>query len=208
MDSRPLQGPTRQTIIFRADKTKTATRRDIPMGAKLAAVLAMRTHAPDGQPFGPDAYVFGNEVGRKIASIKKAWMTTVLRAHGYTPQWVKGTKNHLTPESRAAYRGINLHFHDLRREFGSRALEAGCSLAEVRDLLGHSNVVQTCTYLATTAKSLGLAIDKIDQQEAADHARAEAQRHATAQTPHIPPTTAASLPALDEEADTSQVVKH
>ena len=35
----------------------------------------------------------------------------------HVPVWVKGTKNHLAAESQAAYRAINLHFHDLRREF-------------------------------------------------------------------------------------------
>ena len=43
---------------------------------------------------------------------------------------------------RAKRRAINLHFHDLRREFGSRVLESGSSLIEARDLLGHANITR------------------------------------------------------------------
>jgi integrase len=103
--------------------------------------------------------VFGNEVGEQVGSIKKAWQTAVLKAHGHQPQWVKGKSNQLAPESLAAYHAINLHFHDLRREFGSRVLESGSSLIEARDLLGHANISQTSTYLQSTT-TLGLAIER------------------------------------------------
>jgi integrase len=174
-------GKVRQTLVLHAAKTKTATRREVPVGQRLAGVLAMRTHAPDGQPFGPDAYVFGNAVGEQISSIKKAWMTCVLKAHGHTPQWVKGTRNHLSPESRAAYRAINLHFHDLRRECASRLAEAGVPLPEIRDILGHTTTTQTSTYLGSTPASLVGAIERMEkhQQQVADaEQRAEAQASA------------------------------
>ena len=77
----------------------------------------MRRHAPDGEPFPPDAFVFGNDVGERVKAIKKAWMTTVLKVHGHVPAWEKGGRNQLSAESRAAYRAINLKCHDLRREF-------------------------------------------------------------------------------------------
>ena len=149
------KGQTRQSLVLPAGKTKTNTTREVPVGSRLAAVLDMRRHAPDGTRLGPEAYVFGNEVGERIGSVKKAWQTAVLKAHGHTPQWVKGKNNQLAPESLAAYRAINLHFHDLRREFGSRVLESGSSLIEARDLLGHANISQTSTYLQSTAKALG-----------------------------------------------------
>ena len=158
-------GP-RQVLVFVAAKTKTNTRREVPVGPRLAAVLAMRSQAPDGVPFGPNSYVFGNACGERIGSIKKSWQTTVLRAHGHTPEWEPGGRtNHLTAASRACYRRIGLHFHDLRREFGSRVLESGSSLVEARDLLGHANISQTSTYLQSTAKSLGVAIEKKEQYE-------------------------------------------
>jgi integrase len=87
-----------------------------------------------------------------------------LKAHGHTPLWVKGT-NQLAPESLVAYRAINLHFHDLRREFGSRVLESGSSLIEARDLLGHASISQTSTYLQSTAKALGFAIERKEEHE-------------------------------------------
>jgi integrase len=66
-----------------------------------------------------------------------------------------------------------LHYHDLRREFGSRVLESGSSLVEARDLLGHSNIAQTSTYLQSTVKSLGFAIER---KEAYEQRLAEARR--------------------------------
>jgi integrase len=144
-DVRVTTGPTGQTrkfLVLPAGKTKTNTTRQVPVGARLAAVLEMRRHAPDGTRLGTNTYVFGNEIGERIGSVKKAWQTAVLRAHGCTPVWVKNKRNQLAPESLAAYRAINLHFHDLRREFGSRVLESGSSLIEARDLLGHANISQ------------------------------------------------------------------
>src|SRR5437762_3516622 len=44
------------------------------------------------------------------------------------------------------------NFHDLRREAGSRWLEGGVPLQVVRDWLGHANVSQTSTYLASTSE--------------------------------------------------------
>lgn len=79
-------------LVLPDAKTKTETERAIPIGGRLAAVLEMRRHAPDGKPLGPDAYVFGNAVGEQGFKVQKAWMTCVLKAHGHTPQWVKETR--------------------------------------------------------------------------------------------------------------------
>jgi integrase len=170
----------------------------------LAAILSMRRHAPDGKELPPSAYVFGNAVGERIGSVKKAWQTAVLKAHGHTPQWVKGRNNQLTPESLAFYCAINLHFHDLRREFGSRVLESGSSLVEARDLLGHANISQTSTYLQSTAKSLGLAIERKEAYERRQTSARERQQkdsHTEAECDNAqPPMLDGSIPA--------EVVKH
>ena len=105
----------------------------------------MARHDPTGREFKPEAYVFGDEVGRHARSPKKAWETAVLKAHGQTPRWTGN--NSLTAESRIAYREIGLHFHDLRHEAGSRWLEAGMPLHHVRALLGHASISTTDTYL-------------------------------------------------------------
>jgi hypothetical protein len=69
--------------------------------------------SPHGQRHPPTAFVFGNEVGERVASVRKSWEATVLRSHGTTPAYLSGT-HALTPECRATLRAIDLHFHDLR----------------------------------------------------------------------------------------------
>ena len=72
-DLRVTTTPTRavrQTLVFRAETTKTNVQRAV--GQRLATVLAMRRHAPDGTPHPPEAYIFGNEVGERIQSVKTA----------------------------------------------------------------------------------------------------------------------------------------
>lgn len=49
---------------------------------------------------------------------------------------------------------IDLHFHDLRHEAGSRLLEAGWPLHHVKDMLGHTNIATTGTYLNVTTAGL------------------------------------------------------
>ena len=41
----------------------------------------------------------------------------------------------------AAIPQINLHWHDLRRDFTSRLVERGVPLAQVCDLLGHASIL-------------------------------------------------------------------
>jgi integrase len=201
------KGQTRRFLMLPAGKTKTNTARSIPVGGNLAAVIDMRRHAPDGKELPLSAHIFGNAAGEQIGSIRKAWQTTVLKAHGHTPQWVKGKRNHLAPESLAAYRAINLHFHDLRREFGSRVLESGSSLVEARNLLGHANISQTSTYLQSTAKSLGLAIERKEEHERRQTRAREAQQatgkdsHTNAECDNL------QTPAI-EVSDSLEVVKH
>ena len=101
--------------------------------------------------------MFGNEVGERIRDVKRAWQRAVLKAHGHTPRYVvkvgdgeQARRVHtalLTPESQAALRTIDLHFHDLRREAGSRWLEGGVPLHRIQKWLGHANISQTSTYL-------------------------------------------------------------
>ena len=102
--------------------------------------------------------MFG-ELGERLGSIKKAWETAVLKAHGVKPEWVGGK---LSAACRERLRRIDLHFHDLRREAGSRWHEGGFQLHEVRDLLGHANVSQTDTYLSARIVGLQEAMRRFD----------------------------------------------
>ena len=133
-------------LLVRAEEEgarKTGVGRRLPISARLAAVLemaqtAMETMLRSGPAKGLSdrevtaalgaCYVFGDEAGLKVDSFKRSWETAVLKAHGHTPQWTKTTKA-LTRDSRAALEAIDLHFHDLRHEGGSRLLEAGWPLA-------------------------------------------------------------------------------
>ena len=136
----------RRELIILAENAKGKTLRHIPISRRLLVVLEMARHDPAGHSFGPSVFVFGNQVGRRVSSPKKAWETAVLKAHGHTPRWTKRS-NCLAPESQAAYAKIDLRFHDLRHEAGSRWLEAGMPLHHVKELLGHANIATTDTYL-------------------------------------------------------------
>jgi integrase len=126
-------------IRLDAAHTKTNESRDIPVGPRLRAELDMRRHGPDGKELPLSAHVFGNEVGEEIASIKAAWRATCRRA------------------------GIrNLHYHDLRREFGCRLLESGASQHDVRDFLGHANITTTSRYLKSTPGRLEKALERME----------------------------------------------
>ena len=126
-------------LMLPATNTKTYRLRPIPIGARLSAELEMRQHGPDGKAFGPEAYVFGNAVGEKINSVKKAWAGTCRRA------------------------GISgLQIRDLRREFASRLRESGASDHDVRDFLGHANITTTSRYLASTPLRLEQALANLE----------------------------------------------
>ncbi len=133
-----------RALVLRAGKTKTGTLRVIPVGQRLAAVLEMLVTDPEGEVLPPDAYVFGDEVGGPIASIKTTWRTACEKA---------GV--------------VDLHFHDLRREFACRLLESRAELHDVRDFLGHTNLTTTSRYLRSTAMRLERALRLLEESQAA-----------------------------------------
>jgi integrase len=97
----------------------------------------------------------------------------------------------LSPESRTVLRGINLHLHDLRRECGSRLLEAGVGIHEVREWLGHRDISTTGRYLAINGASLQRALTRLEQSQRAPAkkkrriAQVQARRERTV---HVAPT--------------------
>jgi len=134
-------------IELPASMTKTGIARHVIITARLAAILDMRKtvqrtarELPDDADLPGDCHPFGNELGERVNGFKTAWKLTCKRA------------------------GISgLRFHDLRREAGSRLLEApGVSLTDVRDFLGHASVTMTNTYLASTTLRLRDALRKRD----------------------------------------------
>jgi integrase len=134
---------TPKTITLSGSRTKTGQPRVLPIGPRLRAVLTMRTTDLAGEPLPPTAYVFGNEVGEEMPSIREAWARACAKA------------------------GIaDLHFHDLRREFACRLLESRAELHDVRDFLGHSNISMTSRYLHATPLRLERALGLLEAAEA------------------------------------------
>ena len=63
---------------------------------------------------------------------------------------------------RATRVGIkDLHFHDLRRTFGTRLLEKGASLRVIQELLGHSDIKITQGYLSVVANEKEFAVETL-----------------------------------------------
>ena len=102
---------TRREIRLPAAKTKDQDFRIIPVSSRLAAVLEMAKTDPAGKEFGPAAFVFGDEIGQRVKTVKKSWRTAVLKAHGVKAKW--SASNQLDTESAEQYTAINLHLHDL-----------------------------------------------------------------------------------------------
>jgi integrase len=117
----------RAELVLPAAKTKARKDRRVPISSALQAVLDARRNDPAGTPLPADAYVFGDEIGRRRGPFKTAWRLTCDRAQ-------------IT----------DLHFHDLRREAGSRWMDAGVPLATIQRWLGHANISQTSKYLAAS----------------------------------------------------------
>ena len=160
-DHQRISWAPRAAIVLDAAKTKTKRSRVIPISSRLKAIVELRRFDPAGDPLSLDAYVFGNRIGQRIESPKRAWTRAVLVTHGITPT-LTNTANFDAP-TRAAFKTVNLHFHDLRREAGFRWLEGGVPLHTVRDWLGHTSIAQTSTYLAGTALTQFDAMEKFDQ---------------------------------------------
>jgi integrase len=143
---------TRGELRVRAENAKSREARAVPISPRLRAVLQMVRNDPDGEPHKPLAFVFGDVTGGKVESPKKAWETLVLKAHGIAPEWHE--KKKLSAASRAQYAAVDLHFHDLRHEAGSRFLERGWPLHHVQAMLGHAQASTTSTYLNVTGHHL------------------------------------------------------
>jgi integrase len=142
-------------IVLTAAKTKTAEARVLWVGPNLRSVLELRRHAADGHAHPATAYVFGNEVGEPVKSIRTAWELTCERAEIY-----------------------DLHFHDLRREFASRLLESQADLHDVQMFLGHAAITTTSRYLQSTPVWLERALARLEAAGFAHDSHKPAQESA------------------------------
>lgn len=55
----------RREMTVQASKAKTREGRTLPLSSRVHDLLEMRRVGPDGQDFGPQAYVFGDEIGNR-----------------------------------------------------------------------------------------------------------------------------------------------
>jgi integrase len=76
----------------------------------------------------------------------------VLKAHGV--KVARGHAGRVSAENRAKLRELDLNFHDLRHEAGSRKLESGWPLHAVSRWLGHTKLTTTDTYLNAPTRLL------------------------------------------------------
>jgi hypothetical protein len=68
-------------------------------------------------------------------------------------------------------RAIDLRFHDLRHEAGSRWLEGGWPIHHVKEMLGHANISQTDTYLNVGRLGLHESMKRFDDVRCKSFAR-------------------------------------
>lgn len=191
----------RRELTIRAETTKTDKTRHVPVSSRLAGVLeiarttletmlssteAARLTDEERAAIVARCHVFGDDTGAKVANFKRAWETCVLKAHGHVPEWTAKSKG-LKLASRALLAAIDLHFHDLRHEAGSRLLEAGVPLHHVQAILGHENLSQTSTYLNATRIGLHESMRRFDDARCNPVAN-------PATTDHAPLRNAESLP--------------
>jgi integrase len=151
-------------IHLPAKKTKALRRRDLPMSQRLKALLEMRRTDPEGKDYPADAFVFGDVSGARVKSVKTAWETAVLKAHGVEVKREKTGR--LTAACRDAFKTIDLNFHDLRREAGSRFLEGRMSSNYVQAFLDHANLATTSRYLNITSQGKHAAMQQFEETRA------------------------------------------
>ena len=165
----------RRELTIRAEHAKDAETRVLPISSRLAGVLEMATLDPAGRKLPPEAFVFGDGIERPIgagARARSPCARTAPRSRrrpGTRPSSFRtarrppGRVQHgLSAASQAALEAIDLHFHDLRHEAGSRLLEAGWPIHHVKEMLGHADIKTTDTYLNSTRLGLQESMRKVD----------------------------------------------
>jgi integrase len=133
-------------IIIPAEHAKDAESRRIPFEPKgrLAQLLKRRRF------LGAKAFVFGAATGEYQGTIRTAWESLVLLAHGVEPTRTRAHGR----VNREQLAQIDLHWHDLRHEAACRWLVKGLDLRAIQLLLGHADLKTTQRYLNVTDEEL------------------------------------------------------
>jgi len=152
-------------MTLRGETTKSKRTRIVPITTqRLRAVLEWLRLDIEGNRKSNETLVFSNEIGEPLPHFHDTWVRTVLRAHGITPKWsARHNYKGLSPECKAAYRKIDLRWHDIRHEYASRLVEKNVPLAQVRDLLGHASITTTERYDNQRLENLQIAASKLER---------------------------------------------
>jgi integrase len=132
-------------ISIPAAHAKDAEARRIPFepNGRLAQILKRRRF------LGPKASVFGGATGEYQGTIRTAWESLVLLAHGIEPTRTRAHGR----VNREKLSEIDLHWHDLRHEAACRWLAKGLDLRAIQLILGHADLKTTQRYLNVTGRS-------------------------------------------------------
>ena len=121
---------------FRLAETKTRIRHAVPIPT--AGVELLRT-MQDGQA--PGAYLFTGTKPTHPFPGDHAWRAALRRAEVH-----------------------DFHFHDLRHTFASYMAMSGATLAEIAEVLGHTNLSTTRRYAHFTASHMRGVVERMAQQ--------------------------------------------
>jgi integrase len=120
---------------------------------RLRAVIEWLRLDVFGQPKQPTAPLISNAAGKPVGTFRRVWENAVLETHGHKPHRHAKT-GMLLRDSQLDLAKVNLHWHDLRREYASRLAERGVPITEIQRLLGHASVLTTERYISHTLARL------------------------------------------------------
>jgi integrase len=150
-------------IKVRIEATKSGERW-APLNDHGVAILDYLRIDPKGEKYPDGDYIFG-QCGEPPVEINDRFNTAQLKAFpelGEDGQpirydWVKGVHG---PAARARLDAIDLLFGDIRHEGALRKYREGWLLNELQMLLGHTNLVQTSTYLGVGNEEVMRAMER------------------------------------------------
>jgi integrase len=133
-------------IRIPAKHAKDGESRRIPFepDGRLAQLLKRRRF------LGPAAFAFGGPAGEYQGTLRTAWESIVLLAHGIEPTRTRAHGR----VNREKLAEIDLHWHDLRHEAACRWWSRGLDLRAIQLLLGHADLKTTQRYLNVTDEEL------------------------------------------------------
>lgn len=130
---------TSNLIYLEPEHTKSEKRRYVPLNQEARQALLNRAHFR--QVHCPaTAWVFCDKQGRRIEDVKTSFLSACRRA------------------------GIeDFRIHDLRHTCAAWLVTAGVTLAEVRDLLGHSTIKMTERYAHLAPENIRSVVARLDE---------------------------------------------